>query len=131
KVHLLPGTSVAATALCLLLDFRLSLEAAQAAPIEPRLSPPSNLRVNSGDAGAEYLAIQPGRLVLEWDAPELGTARSYQVQLRTYRADGDRTQSVSSADLVTAERRLELAPELLQDAEAFSFMVIATDSSAT
>lgn len=129
QMHLLPGTSTGSFVPCLASDLTLTLKAAQAGPIAPRLSPPTRLRVNAQDADSDYLVVPPGTLVLEWDAPKVGTATSYRVRLYTYRADGDRTRYVDSIEVVTTERRLELSSELLLEAEAFSFMVDARENS--
>ena len=124
---LLPGTSQGPRRRCLTIDVRLPLDAAQAGPVGPRVSPPSNLRVGGEDASAESLVVQPGELVLEWDAPELGVAGLYRLELVLYKADGDVTRQVGIFNLITGERKWVLSPELLNGAEAFTIRLEAND----
>jgi hypothetical protein len=89
-------------------------------PMEARLSPPTQLRVDGGYAQDERMlgSLTP---VFTWEPPALGTADVY--ELRIFRlfpsSSGDIVRTETVATFLTAQRQVRVPPGVLQSKQAY------------
>ncbi len=103
------------------------LSAFSSGPVQIRLSPPTQLRVDGRDAqqDGELDSLTP---VFTWEPPELGTADVYELRILRLSLsptvpDTIRTETV--ATFLTAERQVRLPPGVLEAKQSYVVRVAA------
>src|SRR5262249_34988467 len=96
------------------------------APLEPKLSPPTNVTVNGKDA-AQALSAIGDHPSIAWGAPVLGTATFYHVSLKKLSAEGS---GLTSASFIPTDTKLG-PPKGTLEAGSTYFAVVEAASSGS
>jgi hypothetical protein len=96
-------------------------------PVEARLSPPTQLQVDGANAQEERTlgSLTP---LFTWEPPTLGTADVYELRiLRLYASPGagDVAKAETVATFLTAQRRVQVPPGVLQEKQAYVVRIAA------
>ncbi len=100
------------------------LAAAEAAPVVPRVGPPRRLRLDGAAAltGLSTVAETP---LVEWDAPALGSADGYIVELMRLEQHDGLTFDTSVARFYTVATSVQLVPGLIEPGTVYFLRVTA------
>jgi hypothetical protein len=103
-----------------------TLEAARANPVSARLSPVRNPTLNGADFFRPAVVVEP-HPELKWEAPELGTPRLYQVQVRRLYVDSaNATRLAIVGSIYTSGLSVRVPSDLLVPGHSYVLYIFAT-----
>lgn len=100
------------------------LATAQSGPVEPGVGPVTNLRVDGRDA-FQPQAETPVRPVVTWEAPSVGTATGFTVQVIRISADQGTTTTALVAFIHTTETSVTIPLDVIAPGDQYLIEVIA------